>query len=486
MTHRDRGGERPARRQQGRWGRYIAPLLLLLALGVGQRATAQPAPAAITVTPATIPLSASEIVNPMRGYYRWYGAEPIPQPRPSYDRYVRYGWRLLEPSRGKYDFSAIEADMRAASAADAKFAFRIMAINEFTSPVEIPHYLQSEAGGAYCTFQGKSLWVPNWDSPQFIARAQALMRALGARFDGDPRLAYYDIGIYGHWGEWHTLELCTPPASSATKRALVDVQVDAFPRSRLLMNSGGHEVDAFVYALAKSPRIGVRVDSLCDSSFDHQLSDSPEKLAAVKDRWKTAPLVTEFYSKPTNLTLCNQQVRQWHVASVANHAIGSWSGYSATQQDQLLQVGKSSGYRFVLNKLTFPDTVTTGTPFTISAQWSNVGVTPAYEPYVVLFELRQEGQPWVVWSGISQLNLEQFLPTTTPQMVNDTFKLPTWLKAGNYTLKLIVHDRWSYRPPLALAISGASSTGRYSLGTITVQAGQTSEQHTFFPIFRAR
>lgn len=454
------------------WRKLIPPTILLLTIGAGSLAAApRDSVGAITVTPIPIALSAPEIVNPMRGFYRWYGSEPIPQPHPSHDHYARYGWRQLEPSRGQYDFSAIEQALRAAKSAGAKFAFRVMSVNEFSSPVEVPDYLKQEAGGTYCTYNGRPLWVPNWDSPRFLERARALVSALGARFDGDMRLGYYDIGIYGHWGEWHTGGLCTPAASTATKRALVDMQVAAFPNKRILMNSGTKEVDAFVYALGKSPRIGIRTDSLCDPWFDQQFTTSPEKLAAMQERWKTAPMVTEFFSaNPSDPSLCNQQVKRWHIAAVANGNI-RWDSYSADQQSQILQIGKDSGYRFVLLSLTYPADVTTGTVFEIASQWSNVGVTPAYEPYLVRFELRRQGQASAVWAGASQLDLERLLPTTQPQTVTDRLIIPGIVAAGQYSLSLVVRDRLGYRAPLALAITGADSDGSYPLGALTVGAG---------------
>jgi hypothetical protein len=327
-------------KQSTRYGDPLRWLLLLVIVMLGvsaaPAATAQPSLAIITVTPTGIPLANAEIVNPMRGFYRWYGAEPIPQPRPADDQYARFGWRQLEPSRGQYDFSAIEQALQGAKNAGAKFAFRIMSINEFTSPIEVPSYLAQEASGAYCTYNGAQIWVPAWDSPQFLARAQALMSALGARFNGDPRLGYYDIGIYGHWGEWHTDGLCTPSASITTKRALVDMQVAAFSNTRILMNSGGKEVDAFIYALSKSPRIGIRVDSLCSPWFDSQFTESPQKLAAMQDRWKTAPVITEFFTwNPSNIALCDQQVGSWHIAALANGSIDNWSSYSRSASADL-------------------------------------------------------------------------------------------------------------------------------------------------------
>ena len=437
----------------------------------------------VTITPTVIPLSSPEIVNPTRGYYRWYGAEPIPQPRPAYDQYVRYGWRQLEPTRGSYDFSAIEQAMQSAKGQGARFGFRVMSVNEFTSPVEVPSYLIGEAGGSYCQYGGQRIWVPDWNSPAFLERARALMQALGARFDGDPRLLYYDLGIYGHWGEWHNGGLCVPDATAANKRALVDMQIDAFPRSRVLMNSGGAEVDAFVYALGKSPRVGVRVDSLCDASFDLQFTQYPEKLAAMQERWKTAPIIAEFFSyNPTNLSLCQQQVNTWHVAGIANGQV-NWSSYGAEQQAQLLTLGKQSGYRYVLNQITYPAAVTRGTTISVSSQWSNQGVAPVYEPFRPSLELQLQGQSSVAWSWTSQLDLQQVLPGAQPQPFVDQLAVPSRLTPGQYTLSLVVRDPAHYRAPLALAITGASSSMRYTLGTLSVGEGGSGHS-VFVPVVR--
>ncbi|MFL5802006.1 MAG: DUF4832 domain-containing protein [Roseiflexaceae bacterium] len=458
-------------RPNGAWY-WLLLAIVVLASSAAPASIAQTGGATITITPTAIPLADAEIVNPMRGFYRWYGSEPIPQPRPAYDHYARFGWRQLEPARGQYDFSAIEQALQEAENAGAKFAFRIMSVNEFTSPVEVPSYLTQEAGGAYCTYNGAHVWVPAWDSPQFLARAQALMSALGARFNGDPRLGYYDMGIYGHWGEWHTEGLCTPPAGDATKRALVDMQVAAFPNTRILMNSGGKEVDAFVYALSKSPRIGIRVDSLCSPWFDSQFTESPQKLAAMQDRWKTAPIITEFYTwNPSGIALCDQQVSTWHIAAIANGSIGNWSSYTADQQAQILTIGKHAGYRFALNALTYLAEVPNNTLLPISSQWLNVGITPAYEPFAVTFELRPKDQTTVVWWALSRLDLEGFLPATEPQTINDQLYLSGRIPPGQYTLSLVVRDLTGYRAPLSLAITGGDASGRYLLGELTITPG---------------
>jgi hypothetical protein len=478
-------GVRPRlhRERYRRWGRLSAALSFALMLASALAAgTASSASTTVTVTPATIPLSDPELVNPMRGFYRWYGVEGIPQPRPSYDHYRRYSWRELEPSKDQYDFSAIERDMQAAQAAGAKFAFRVMSVNGFSASVEVPDYIRRDAGGAFCSYNGQSIWVPTWDHPQFIERARALVRALGARFNGDRRLAYYDLGLYGHWGEWHTGGLCTPPGSAATKRALVDMQLDAFPSTRTLMNSGGSEVDAFVYALNRSPRVGLRVDNLCDVWFDQQFTGSSAKLAAMQNRWQTAPIVSEFVggSHPT-IAQCDRQVRDWHIAAVGAGNFGAWSSYSADEQAQLQLLGKHAGYRIQLNGLSYPSEVTTGASFQIATRWSNVGVTPLYEPFVAVFELWPQGASSAAWVGVSQLNLERFLPTSQPQPISDSLILSRRLAPGWYDLRVAVRDFNGGRAPLALANTGQRAVGRYSLGQIFVSAGAPGYE-SFLPL----
>lgn len=455
----------------------IALVLVLGCAGNGSISAAPDSPTLVTSAPTIIPLSDPEIVNPLRGFHRWYGVEGIPQPRPAYDHYVRYGWRELEPIKGQYDFSLIERDMQAAQAAGARFAFRVMSVNGFSAPVVVPDYLRHEVGGKFCRYNNQDVWVPNWDQPVFTARAQALIAALGARFNGDPRLAYYDLGVYGHWGEWHTGGLCTPPASAATKRALVDLQLGAFPTTRTLMNSGGAEVDAFVYALSQSPRVGIRVDSLCDPWFGEQFTANAQKFAAMQERWKTAPVISEFVGgMHPDITRCDQQVRDWHIATVAGGNFGAWSSYTANEQAQLLLLGKHTGYRFQIKELSYPSEATTGVPFTINVQWENVGITPAYEPFTVVFELRPQGQPIAAWVGVSQLQLERLLPTAQAQQVADSLILSRRLPPGWYDLSVAVRDFSGTRPPLALANAGRTSDGHYPLGRIFVHAGAPGHQ----------
>lgn len=451
------------------------------------------------VTPKEIPLSAPDIANPVRGYYDWLGAGVRPSTLQFSEFYKRYMWDELETSKGVYNLSVIKNDMAAAKAKGQKFAFRIMAVNSFgrssqgDDEIGVPPYMTREVPGDYCGYNDEYIktewevdrvWVPDWNSQAFLNRARALVNALGKEFDGSSELAYYDMGVYGHWGEWHAwpFENCDTAgeASDATKHAIVDMQLAAFPKSRIIMNSGAGNSDAFAYTLNKSPRIGVRIDSFNWPWFDQQIEENATKKALIESRWKTAPIIVEFGGSfhpddSKDFSLAKSQVKRWHIASVANGNSYSWDTFTQTQKNNFLLVGKLSGYRFVPKEFRYPNVVSRATGFNLRSLWSNKGVTPLYERFIVRYELRLKGQTTVAWWGNSGLDLQTLLPTVnaqgtdTPKTVTDSFTLPQALASGTYTLSLVVFDPTGYRNKLALAIEGRTSSGRYPIGDIMVR-----------------
>jgi hypothetical protein len=446
----------------------------------------------VIFTPTEIPISAPELPNPLRGFFDWYGAG-VKVPDLQYPEYYkRYMWDELETSKGSYDFSVIKNDLAIAQANRQKFAFRIMAVNSFHhDQVGVPNYLTKEVPGSFCDYQtgySKSeserdrIWVPDWNNRVFLTRAAVLIKSLGQEFDGNPAIAYYDMGIYGHWGEWHLYPFtnCSgaEEASQATKREIVDMQLTAFPKSRIIMNSGAGNSDSFAYTLNKSPRIGIRIDSFNWPWFDQQLEANPVKKALVQSRWKTAPIIVEFggsfsQNDSQDFSLARSQVSRWHLASLANGNSYDWTSFTPTQKDNFLLAGKLSGYRFVPQEFRYPKIVANNS-IKISSKWSNKGVTPLYEPFIVRYTLSLKGKNIISWYGDSQLDLQTLLPTLNPQGVDipktitDNFTLPPDLAAGIYTLKLSVLDPTKYRPNLSFAIEGRSNDGSYSLGEVIV------------------
>jgi hypothetical protein len=107
---------------------------------------------------------------------------------------VVYDWRALEPSKGRYDFSSIERDLAVAQALHKQLFIQVQ--DRFFEPGarNVPDYLlrerqyggglakQADSGGE--GHSGGSGWVTKQWNPAVRVRFQALLGALGKRFDG--------------------------------------------------------------------------------------------------------------------------------------------------------------------------------------------------------------------------------------------------------------------------------------------------------------
>ena len=57
-------------------------------------------------------------------------------------------------------------------------------------------------------------WDPDFADPIFLGKLDRFLAAMAARYDGNPNVAFVDIGTFGLWGEGHTFisSGCRPSA----------------------------------------------------------------------------------------------------------------------------------------------------------------------------------------------------------------------------------------------------------------------------------
>lgn len=460
-------------------------------LGNGDPATLR------TFKPTPIPFSAPELVNALRGLYRWSNQEVVPQPRSSFDSYKRYVWRDLEPERDRYDFSKLEGDLDKAQAEGRKHSFRVRAMVLGNDP-SVPDYMLPllEKG-----WRSQNTYIPDWNDPDFMDRVEKLISELGRRYGNDPRISFVDIGIYGTWGEWHTWPFKYPAANKALKmttenrEALINMHLKAFPNVPLVMMTDN--VESLIYALKQSPRVGWRRDSLGSDLFGQSdtikaLRDDPATWDLFANRWKTAPVVAEFINPssqrdPNVYQSAQRQAAEFHVSMVGNGNTLEWDSLSATGRQEFIKLGKEIGYRYELESLTLPMALDAGMSFPFEMRWQNVGNAPTYDYWELTLELRRADSQNVVWQGLTSFDLRTIMPTGDNEAVTfgDTLLIPSSIAAGDYDLYMFVRDPKGYRAPMALAIEGQAADGSYKIGNITVQSEGVSRNQTpqiFLPL----
>ena len=351
--------------------------------------------------------------------------------------------------------------------------------------------------------------VPDWNSEQFLSEWEELMRHLGAKYDGDPRLGYVDVGGFGNWGEWHNwpYEAQYPgPAGQtditlANSTRMIRAVTTAFPKTFVLLNTTGSRlVDALArpatteaahfewsnklwqQALSLSGKIGVRNDCLGAGGAQQHALEGFRAAAAYAvaqgtpnpaERWRTAPFVTEYCNATTpgavppgegTFQQAYNQVESAHVSLLSSdNYTGAFNQYSATEQDYFKKSVARSGYRYLYDRITAQ--VSSAQVLSLTATWRNVNVAPTYQNWKVTYEIAGDGWPPAA-TLTSAVDLRLVPPGATP-IITDRIDLTT-LWAGSYKVYLKVIDPSGYRTPMNLGIQGRDSQGRYLLGTVVL------------------
>ncbi len=125
---------------------------------------------------------------------------------------------------------------------------------------------------------------PDYTNETLIATLEEFISVLGEQYDGDNRIGFIQIGLLGHWGEWHTYPHEEWFPNETIQNRILYAFTNAFNTTKLVVR----------YPIADSPLldIGYHDDSFAyetigqeDWEFYNQLVSSGET-----DKWKTQPI----------------------------------------------------------------------------------------------------------------------------------------------------------------------------------------------------
>jgi hypothetical protein len=494
-------------------------LLTLFLLGGIHRLHAQ---TSNTFSFTPIPFSDPDILGPHRGTEEWMVMNQVNIPveginTQPMDAYYRFEWTQIETAKGVYNWTTVDAAFKRAIDKGQKFSFGIMPLCSNCTGSSIggakltyPSYLHDEMQRETVKdWIHDAVWIPNWNSPNFLTAWENMLKAvsqhINTTFINGIRLSsivnYIDIRGYGNWGEWHNypygdLEPAANRAATSSLLRIIQSHKNAFPDIRLVALTDGFDVANWSrvpaeagYALLTGTNnvgaFGWRRDNWGDPAFwyKNKLENNPTSYNGqlfrdlIMNTWKSAPIVGEPSSCCTiNGGSCQYweleaQVRRYHTLSFGNGNLEAST--STCVRTNIRNAAKAAGYRLVALGGTVNSTLASGSAFTILMNWQNLGITPTYEKWNVLYQLRDATNK-VVWSDTSNFKPYLFLPQSVPTAVSDEFVLPTTLLSGTYQLYMIVTDPGNYRKPLPLAINGRNADGSYLVRAITVSQTTTS------------
>jgi hypothetical protein len=479
---------------------------------------------------AVIPFSAKDLVNPKRGQYQDLGVTLYPQSTtasyPAWpgtdDAGSRVLWSQIQPtSANSYDFTLIDKAVVAAHAHNQRFHFRVMSFASSgysgNTVIGVPAWLRARPGATTdYSLGGKTYVVPNWNADAYLSPLEHLIAALGARYDHDERVEWFEFSGYGDWSENHigfiAGDLGAPGPSaedsisqlgyysqyndqSITKTSItrmVNATLAAFPDTQIIVLDDNPEITRQLLAASPKRPVGIRADCLgvypppqiwaTDPNSWYMQNNDPI-IAALRARWRTAPVVTEWCdSQPDGaIAYFQQAIRDtvnYHVSLVASNVMAP----SPDMYDMWARTNKYAGYRYAVTSATVPASAPAGSELRITVRWKNFGTAPSYDNWQVSYEVRNDANNVVaiVQSGLSLRDIaaEQNYVSSAQDPASEASDNALWLStaglpAGNY--KLIAKVIWNeHKPnaintvnyaPMTLAQAGRDEGGGYPIGS---------------------
>jgi hypothetical protein len=415
--------------------------------------------------------------------------------------YMRLDWSSLEPEEGNFNWSIVDTPMQKWVEAGKTVAFRFCTSEaQVSEPYATPRWVEKAGAKGYHLNRRREItpdgpmWEPDFDDLIFLHKLDDFLAAAAARYDGNPHVAFIDVGSFGVWGEGHTVASTKIPYSVATIRRHIDLYKKNFKHTLLVANDDfmiqGRGIEALGYA--RDQGLSLRDDSILVEPG----SEAYFHAFLAYNFWPRLPVILESeHYRPSKERgawgdghLFLQAIEDYH----ASYATVHWypREFLAANRDLVDRINLRLGYRLQLVEASWPAKVTAAGPMSIGYRWRNAGVAPCLpggHP-TITFKDQKAGIAGVFVD--EDFNVRE-LPIGVPGQAmiisrkefgakleeNDkpllTYTLPPVhiLKPGMYDLYISVGTATG-EPVLALPLPDDDGRRRYRLGSIEVVAGK--------------
>lgn len=329
--------------------------------------------------------------------------------------YLRVPWAFLEPEEGKFNWWLFDTPAQRWIDKGLQIAMRVSCTESWMRYATPEWVKKAGAKGVDFDFgkgprEGGKLWEPDYLDPVFLQKLENFLSAMAKRYDGNPNVAFIDIGSFGMWGEGHTgfgARLNEEQTFEACKRH-IDLHLKYFKKTLLCISDDmagssrpGRHFPITEYARQRG--VTLRDDSILvqppPNSWYHA--------ELAQDFWPELPVILEHEhygpSKQRGAwgdgSLLLKAVEDYHASYMSIHW---WPREFLNENRQIIEkINKRIGYRINLIEVEYPDTIPINKPFQIKTKWANVGVAPFYKGGFMAITLKD------MKGGIASVNVDE-------------------------------------------------------------------------------
>ena len=409
--------------------------------------------------------------------------------------YLRVPWSFLEPQDGQFNWSLFDTPAQKWIDHGKQIAIRVTC-SESWMRYATPRWVQ-EAGAKGVDFEfGKGVkpggpqWEPDFIDPVFLSKLDAFLAAMAQRYDGNPNVAFIDIGSFGMWGEGHTGN--STNLSQETTLEIVKQHIALhqkhFTKTLLCIsddvagpNRPGRRFPVTDYALSKG--VTLRDDSILVQPPPHSWFHAE----MAQEFWPTMPVILEHEHYGSSKAreawdgqLLLKSIQDYHASYMSIHW---WPREMLAENRQVVnQINQQLGYRLIPQEISWPDEVSLGKPFEVSLRWRNTGVAPCYIGGHATLTLKDSKGGIVSVHVDESFNLRDVKPAENGQALGQDQKMQVVIAMphkdpmGTFTpavqpetLDLFISvGKRDGTPVIALPLAGQDQNRRYKLGSICV------------------
>lgn len=343
------------------------------------------AQAAAAWTPLAHDQSKAPVDNPLKGFLPYEGSYAIFPYSMEYN-YVGMADIMNGPSSFTFA-SGLEPLLQGAQSRGHQVVFRVF-LDYPDEATSIPQFLLD--GGLATTpyTQHGGGLSPDYEDEDLVVAMESLIAALGAAYDGDPRIGFVQVGLLGHWGEWHTYPQDSLFPGVAVQNRILAAFDAAFDTTHFLVSQDS--MGQSPMASLAATNIGFHDDAFVEGTLPEEEWMFHARMLAngFGNRWKTLPIGGEILpdyqnsvwnvpsGAPQDYATC---VTTTHASWLLNHTAfeNSWS----TAKRQRAEDGaRLLGYELFVAEANLEYTPT---QLSVGVRVENRGVAPFYYEWPV-------------------------------------------------------------------------------------------------------